>query len=310
MIVFRNIDDIRDIEPCALALGTFDGVHLGHQKLIGAAVERAGELGIKAGVFTFSNHPRDLLPNAKPVKNILYSHEKEEILAGIGVDYLFDVPFTKEIMGMDPESYVSELLVGKCNAKVLACGTDHRFGYMAQGNPDLLRKLGEKLGFEALIIEKLEIEGNEVSSSLIRTLIASGRVDRCKTYMGRNYEIAGDVVVGNRLGRKLGFPTSNLLIDPEMVTPPNGVYATICNWNGKAYKSVTNVGVKPTVGDNVKNVETHIFDFDKELYGKRIVVEFLMKMRDEVKFDSVEELSEQIVRDCREARAFHEKNAE
>ncbi|MBR3053427.1 MAG: adenylyltransferase/cytidyltransferase family protein, partial [Firmicutes bacterium] len=168
MIVFKDIAEIKDTEPCAVALGTFDGVHLGHQKLIGAAVERAKELGIKAGVFTFSNHPRDLLPNAKPVKNILYSREKEEILAGLGVDYLFDVPFTREIMEMDPERYVSDLLVGRCSARVLACGTDHRFGYKAKGDPALLRELGEKLGFEALIVDKLEIEGNEVSSSLIR----------------------------------------------------------------------------------------------------------------------------------------------
>lgn len=126
-------------------------------------------------------------------------------------------------------------------------------------------------------------------------------------YMGRNYAIGGEVVVGNRLGRKLGFPTSNLVIDPAMVTPPNGVYVTYCTYNGVRYPSVTNVGIKPTIGHYHKNVETHIFNFDKELYGKKIIVEFLKKTRDEVKFDSIDELSEQIVRDCREAREFHDK---
>jgi riboflavin kinase/FMN adenylyltransferase len=170
--------------------------------------------------------------------------------------------------------------------------------------------MGRTLDFDVVEMPPYKIKGSVVSSSLIRTLIASGQVEKCKTYMGRNYAITGEVVVGNKLGRKLGFPTSNLVIDPSMVTPPNGVYVTICTYNGVRYPSVTNVGNKPTIGHYNKNVETHIFQFDKELYGKEIAVEFLKKTRDEVKFDNVQELSEQIVRDCREAKVFHQQNGQ
>lgn len=306
MRVYNSLEEINNIEETVVALGSFDGVHLGHQALIKIAAEKAAALGVGSAVFTFSNHPKDILPNTVPVKNILYRSEKEQIMEGLGVEYLFDIPFTKEIMSMAPRDYVEELLVDKCNAKAICCGFNHRFGYRAEGNPEYLQKLGKKLGYDVVVMEPYLVENNLVSSSLIRTLIASGQVERCITYMGRYYAVEGEVVVGNRLGKSLGFPTSNLIIDESMVTPPNGVYATYCIFNGKRYESVTNVGVKPTVGSFDKNVETHIFDFNKELYGKRITVEFLKKMRDEVKFDSLEDLSEQIVRDCKEAKNFHD----
>jgi riboflavin kinase/FMN adenylyltransferase len=306
MITYRTLEEITEIEPTAVAVGNFDGVHLGHQKLIGKTVEFAREHGLKSAVFTFSNHPRNLIKTASPVKNILYQHEKAEIIASLGVDYMIDIPFTKEIMEMDPVAFVQNLLLEKANMKAVFCGFNYTFGYKAEGNTDVLRNIGMDKGFSVNVMPPFMIDDNIVSSTLIRTLIASGQVERCKRYMGRNYEIAGEVVVGNRLGRKLGFPTSNLVIDKSMVTPPNGVYVTLCDYNGVKYPSVTNVGVKPTIGKYNKNVETHIFDFNKELYGKQIVVEFLKKTRDEVKFDNVQDLSEQIVRDCREVKRFHE----
>lgn len=308
MQVFETLEQIKDIQPTAVALGNFDGVHLGHQELIKRAVERAKEDGLKAAVFTFSNHPKNLLPREKKVKSILSKEEKTEIIASLGVDYLFNIPFNKGIMSMTPEAFVQELLVDKFNMKAAFCGFNYHFGFKAQGNPDVLREIGAEKGFDVTEMPAYKIKGDIVSSSLLRTLIASGQVEKCETYMGRNYAIGGEVVVGNRLGRKLGFPTSNLVIDHDMVTPPNGVYITYCTYNGVRYPSVTNVGIKPTIGNYTKNVETHIFNFDKELYGKHITVEFLKKTRDEVKFDSVRDLSEQIVRDCREAKAFHEKN--
>lgn len=315
MEIFNALEEINNIESTALALGSFDGVHLGHQELIRRTVERAKEKGLASGVFTFSNHPKNVIQGKDAVRNILYKREKETIIESLGVDYLFDIPFTNEIMTLPKEDYVKKLLVDTCKAKVVACGFNHRFGYKAEGDTKALQELGEKYGYEALIMEPFVIDGNVVSSSLIRTLVASGRVDKCPTYMGRYYAINGEVVVGNRLGRTIGFPTSNLMIDFSMVTPPNGVYVTYSTYNGKRYPSVTNVGIKPTVDgpkgedlkSRIKNVETHIFDFDNELYGKTITVEFLRKLRDEVRFDDMKELSEQIVRDCREARRYHEK---
>lgn len=306
MITFENLTDIHDIEPTALALGNFDGVHLGHQVLIGAMVEKAREKGLKAAVFTFSNHPRNLLPGKTPVLNITMDGQKSEIIESLGVDYLFNIEFTHEIMTMEPERFIKELLVDRCNGKDMFCGFNYNYGFKAKGNPEFLREKGVEMGFDVWEMPPFKIHDDVVSSSLIRTLIASGQVEKCEMYMGRHYAIDGEVVVGNKLGRKLGFPTSNLVISPGMVTPPNGVYVTYCTYNGKRYPSVTNVGHKPTIGQYAKNVETHIFNFNKELYGKHISVEFLQKTRDEVKFDNVEELSEQILRDCRDAREYHE----
>ena len=307
MKIFETLEEIKDIEPSAVALGNFDGVHLGHQELIRQMVKTARERNLKAAVFTFSNHPKDLLPKEKKVKNILSRKEKAQIIESLDVDYLFNIEFTKAIMTMEPVDFIKKLLLDKFSMKAAFCGFNYHFGYKAQGNPDVLRNVGLEEDFDVTEMSAYKIKGNIVSSSMIRTLIASGQVEKCMTYMGRHYSIGGEVVVGNRLGRKLGFPTSNLVIDPSMVTPPNGVYVTYCTYNGVRYPSVTNVGIKPTVGHYNKNVETHIFNFDKELYGKHIEVEFLEKTRDEVKFDSVRDLSEQIVRDCREAKAVHDK---
>lgn len=305
MKIFNSLDEINDIQPCAVALGNFDGVHKGHQQLINKAVRAAQRHGIKSAVFTFSNHPKSMLPGNKEVKNIIYQEEKIALIEKLGVDYLFNIKFTKEIQTMDPVDFIRKLLYGKLLAAETFCGFNYRFGYKASGNIKLLREEGKRLGIRVNVIEPVIIDGEVVSSTLIRSLIRSGDVDECAKYLGRNYDIGGEVVVGNRLGKKLGFPTSNIMIDETMVTPPNGVYITYCIYNGIKYPSVTNVGVKPTVGTYKKNMETHIFNFNKELYGKHIKIEFLKMTRDEVKFDSVDELSAQIARDCRQAKEYH-----
>ena len=308
MIIFDDLEKISEVPETAIALGNFDGVHLGHQKLIGEAVRKAKEKGIKSAVFTFSNHPRDLVPGTEKVKNILYSTEKAEVIESLGIDYLFSIPFTKEIMAMSPESFIQELLCDKFNAKVVVCGFNYNFGYKAQGTPEILQEIGKKKGFEMVMIPPCKVDGNVVSSTLIREFIADGKMEDVKKYMGRNYIVSGEVVVGNRLGRRIGFPTSNLVIEENMVTPPNGVYVTLCEYNDKVFPGITNVGVKPTIGNYNKNIETHIFNFDQEIYGKKIKVEFIKKMREEIKFDNVEALSRQIKSDCLDAEAFHRAN--
>ena len=310
MEIIRSLSDIVNIGKTSVALGNFDGVHLGHQELIKEAVEQAAADGVKSAVFTFSNHPSGVIPGVKAVKSILTDERKASLIEDMGVDYLFDVPFTEELRDMEAEDFVRELLVGKMNVRDAFCGYNYQFGARAFGTAEILEMYGEKYGFEVFEMAPFEIDGHVVSSSFIRLLIEKGYISRVKNYMGRNYEIEGEVVVGNRLGKKLGFPTSNLQLDEQMAAPPNGVYATYCIYNGVKYPSITNVGVKPTVGEFDKNVETHIFDFDKELYGKYIMVEFLKKMRDEEKFDSLDELSAQIVKDCESARDWFESNAE
>lgn len=305
MIVFNSLEEIQNIEPCSIALGNFDGVHNGHRALISRAVDKAQELGIKSGVFTFSNHPKNFFAGDQIVKNIIYQEEKAKLIEDLGVDYLFNVEFTSEIASMEPVDFIDHILVDKLNLKEAFCGFNYRFGFKAAGNPQVLREEGLVKGYHVNEIEPVTVEGDVVSSTLIRGLIRSGKMEECEKYLGRKYSIGGEVVVGNRLGRTIGFPTSNIMIDENMVTPPNGVYITYCIHNDEKYPSVTNVGVKPTIGSFQKNMETHIFNFDKELYGKHIRVEFLKMTRDEAKFSSVEELSAQIVKDCEEAKSYH-----
>lgn len=308
MIVFNSLDEIKDIEPCVIAVGNFDGVHLGHQAIIKKAINDAKGEGIKSAVFTFSNHPRNLLKEKDSVKNILYAEDKQKIIEDLGIDYMFNIPFTDEIRTMDPVDFIDNILLEKFKMKEVLCGFNYHFGYKAEGNVELLLKEGLNKGFSVHVTDAFTVDDQVVSSSLIREKIAEGDMLACSRLLGRHYAVEGEVVVGNRLGKKLGFPTSNVNIDEAMVSPPNGVYITICTYNGESYPSITNVGHKPTIGEYGKNVETHIFNFDKELYGKNIKVEFLKKMRDEIKFDSVEALSAQITEDCITAKAYHRQH--
>lgn len=307
MIVFNNLDEINNISDTVVALGNFDGVHKGHQELISRTVKTAQAANLKSAVFTFSNHPKNVNANELVVKNILYFDEKASIINNLGIDYLFSIAFDDHIRSMEAIEFIDKILTGKLKMKQAYCGFNYRFGYKAAGTPEVLIHEGIKKGFGIHVLEPFMLDGNLVSSTFIRNLIAEGKVEQCLKYMGRYYSIGGEVVVGNKIGRTIGFPTSNLIIDENMVTPPNGVYVTYCIYNGVKYPSVTNVGVKPTIGEYKKNLETHIFNFDKELYGKNIRVEFLDKTRDERKFNSVEELSKQITADCIMAKAYHRK---
>lgn len=308
MKVFTKLEDIKKIQPTVIALGNFDGIHKGHQELIRRTVKSAKIAGLKSAVFTFTNHPKNVMSESMLIKNILYFEDKVDILKALGVNYLFSIDFDKRIQYMHPNDFIEELLVNTFQMKEAYCGFNHRFGYKAEGSPEILMQQGLKYDYGIHVLEPYKISGNVVSSTLIRNLIAVGEVESCMTYMGRYYCVGGTVVVGNRIGRTIGFPTSNITIDDTMVAPSNGVYITCCTYNGVCYHSVTNVGLKPTVGHYKKNIETHMFDFNKEIYGKEIRVEFLKKLRNEHKFEDVTSLGEQIQKDCLAARQFHEKN--
>ncbi len=305
MKVFRKLEEIKISEPLAIALGNFDGVHRGHMKLIERTIEEGKKRSLKTAVLTFSTHPKNLIPKEEPVKLLLSNKEKEEIIANLGVDYIFNIPFDQPMMTMSEREFAQKFLSERLHMKLGVTGHNYRFGYMAGGDVSSLKLMGDEFGYETVTIDPVIIDDNLVSSTMIRTMIAAGQVDRCMTYMGRNYTVAGEVVVGNKLGKTIGFPTSNLDLDHRKVTPPNGVYITLCSYGKHIYPSVTNVGNKPTIGEYERNAETHIFGFDKELYGKEIKVEFLLKLRDEVKFHGLQPLKEQILRDCREARNYH-----
>lgn len=304
MKIFENLNDIDIKGPLSLALGNFDGIHLGHKRIIEKTVEKAEEKGLESGVFTFSNHPRNVIADEVFTKNIIYFEEKARLLQGLGISYLFSIPFDDEIMNMSYDEFVKDVLIGKLQMKEGFCGFNYRFGYKGLGDSEKLKKLAEKLDFTINIIEPVKVDGEIVSSTLIREMITSGKMEKCAKFLGRPYAIDGTVVMGNRVGRKLGFPTTNLVIDEQMVSPANGVYITLCTYNGLSFPSITNVGTKPTLGEYAKNVETHIFGLDSDLYYKRIHVEFVKKIRQEEKFNSVSELSKQIEKDCLVARKY------
>lgn len=305
MRIIRSLEE-ESKEPIVLALGNFDGIHLGHKALIKECVAKAEEIGIKPAVFTFSNHPKNIIANESFTKNIVYFDEKAKILKDLGVKILFSIVFDEKVMTMSPREFVEDILIKKLNMKYAFCGFNYNFGAKGGGNTDDLIMLGKEFGFNVQIIPPIIIDGNLVSSTLIRSLIEEGKVDECIKYLGRPYSVDGQVIAGNKMGKALGFPTSNLAIDEEMVSPANGVYVSRSTYEGVTYNSITNVGNKPTIGDYLRNVETHIFDFDKELYNKTIHVEFLQRIRDEIKFESKEELVKQIAKDCQYANKFFE----
>lgn len=305
MKIFKSLEEIENIQFTSVALGNFDGIHKGHQELIRCAVAAAKEKGLKSAVFTFTNHPKNVLSGKSLVKNILYPDEKAAILQLLGVDYLFSIDFTEKIMTTPPQAFLKELLVDRFKMKHAVCGFNYHFGFKAEGSPEFLMQNAEDYGYSLQVLKPFCIDENVVSSTLIRNLIAVGEVDACPKYLGRYYSIGGRVVVGNKIGRRIGFPTLNCTIDESMVSPSNGVYITYCIYDGIRYESVTNVGKKPTIGQYSKNIETHIFNFNENLYGEEIRVEFIKKIRDEYKFDGIEALSEQISKDCDTALAYH-----
>lgn len=308
MKVFESLEEIREIDDTVVALGNFDGVHLGHQEIIRRTVESARAGALKSAVFTFSNHTSTVLPGIEPVKNILYEESKRSIIEEIGIDYMIDIPFTEEILSMSPGSFIKEILVDILHIREAYCGFNYTFGHKAQGNPTVLMEQGLQYGFGIHVQEPFMMDGKVVSSTWIRELISEGEMEEAARLMGRMYAIEGEVVVGNKLGRTIGFPTCNLIVDETMITPPNGVYISMCTCKGNRHHAVTNVGNKPTIGSYAKNIETHIFDFDEDVYGETIRVEFIRHTRSEKKFDSIDELKAQIERDSIDARVYHRQH--
>ena len=306
MRVFTDLNQIDDMENSVIAFGNFDGVHKGHQELIRRTVNSAISTGLKSIIFTFSNHPKNVLAGRRVVKNIQTFEEKIESIRSLGINYVVTVPFDDNIRYMEPEEFIIDILVKKLNMKEAFCGFNYSFGRNGRGTPETLMKVGFSQGYGIHVVEPFMVEGEIVSSTLIRKYIEEGRVDKCLKLMGRFYATGGTVVKGNKFGRTLGFPTTNLTLDDDMVSPANGVYVTYCYFEGQRYASITNVGTRPTIGDaNARSIETHIFNFDRDIYGQPIKVEFLERLRPELRFETMEELAVQIKEDCLTAASYH-----
>lgn len=304
MKIFKSLSELNNCEACVCALGNFDGIHKGHQALIKTAVDSAKKLGIKSAVFTFTEHPINVMTGHVVTKNILNFDDKAEIIESMGIDYLFSFDF-EDYRLMSPEDFAKDFLAKSLKIKHAVCGFNYSFGYKAGGHKEDLIKFGETYGFETTVIDPVLIDGLVVSSTLIRGCIEKGDLESYLAYTGRPYIIYGKVMEGEHNGRKMGFPTVNLNLDPSMALPANGVYTTKTHIGSSVYPSITNVGNKPTIGDFAKNAETHIFNFTENIYGKPLKVEFIKMQRFEKKFDSMDSLAAQIDKDCLEAKKYH-----
>jgi riboflavin kinase/FMN adenylyltransferase len=306
MIVFTRLEDIGNIEKTAVAMGNFDGLHRGHVELIKRTVAGAARSGVKSAVFTFANHPKNALAGEFVVRNIQYPDDKAAMIEALGVDYLFSLPFTEDMHHMSGDAFVGDLLLGTFNMAEAFCGFNFHYGYKAGGDADSLRAAGARLAFPVHVMEDLRVDGRTVSSSLIRALIAEGRMEECARFLGRSYFVKGTVSEGKRIGRTFGFPTLNITTDSGMVIPAHGVYVTECEVANETRAGVTNVGVRPTIeGNGIRLVETHLLDYSGDLYGLSARVSFLKKLRDEKRFANPELLALQIKEDCQRARRYH-----
>ena len=287
--------------PSVVALGCFDGVHCGHASVIKKAVEIAKEKKLACIVFTFDEPPKNLF-SPFPIPLITSTKKKAELIEDLGADILLSVPFTHEIAKLSPTEFAERILSEHLNASHIVCGFDYTFGAMAKGNTTFLTDFCDERKIALTVMPKLEIDGDCVSSTLIRELISEGNVERAALLLGRPYSISATVISDKGLARKLGFATANQVFDGNALMPQNGVYATIARTNGVPYRAITNVGVRPTVNGSTLCAETHIFDFCDDLYGKTLEIEFIGFIRGEKKFNSVDELRSQVLKDIETAK--------
>ncbi len=296
-IFWSDIGNLDTSKGLGIALGNFDGLHQGHMKLINTVIEKSTREGLSSLVYTFAIHPVNVISNKKILPILTTNTQKSELLKNTKLDYLYFESFDESFMLMSAEDFVKKILVDKFNVKIIVVGFDYRFGYKGAGDVNLLNSLAKIYGFKVYVIEPVKLGDTIISSSVIRRLIACGDVEQASTFLNRNYSIIGTVVKGKELGRKIGFPTINIIPKSGILIPANGVYASNVVLNGKKYNSITNVGTNPTVGDIGIRIETHIIDYSGSLYGEEVEVFFLKKIRDERKFNSLEELIEQIKKD-------------
>lgn len=310
MNVIRKIEDVfYEEQKTGVALGTFDGLHIGHQKVVSSLVKTCKEKNLKSIVYTFSNHPREFTNKDSLPNRILTLEEKIDFFETLGIDELVLVEFDDFQKNITAHDFIVDLLLEKLNMTHLVIGFNFRFGKGAEGDVSMLNQYAQKYKFKLSVIEGVYIEEDIVSSTRIREQLRLGHVENCKKLLGRNYTASGMVIKGKQVGAQLGFPTANILVSPNMTLLKSGVYITKTHIGIKTYKSVTNVGFNPTFNQNNFNLETYIFDFSENIYHKFITVEFIHRLRDEMKYSSLDGLKEQINKDVQEAKAYFKKKS-
>lgn len=305
MEILRSIPELeRSRGPLFLAIGVFDGVHRGHQAVISTSAEHARAANGTAVVVTFDPHPEKVLRPDRAPHLLTATQHKVVLIRELGVDNLLIVHFDKQFAATEPEDFVGELVAHSKPLKEICVGHEWSFGKNRRGNLDLLKKLGAKSNFDVIGIPPVKINGAVVSSTAIRQAIEKGDFSKATEMLGREYTILGTVTRGDSLGKKIGFPTANLSAHSEQF-PPNGVYAAEAKIDNELHRGVINLGVRPTVsgGKSERVLEIHLFDFDRDIYGRDVEVRFLTFLRPEKKFENLDALVEQIRRDVERARA-------
>lgn len=302
MKVFTQIENVKHDAPVYMALGTFDGIHIGHQAIIARTLQQAKNKNCCSAVFTFSNHPLNVIDADRRPPLIITNQEKVKLIAELGVDMLFNVPFTTELLQLTPEKFI-EKLVTNMNLQHVTVGANFTYGYRGTGTPALLTAAGAKHGFTVDVVSMIDVEGVIVSSTVIRQLVTDGAVKQAANLLGRSITISGKVSKGDQRGRKLGFPTANLAIVQGLLVPADGVYAVyIYDETGAKFNGVANIGNNPTFTRQTHRIEVHILDFDRILYGKQLKIQFIDRIRGEIVFASVEQLKEQMQADIKFSR--------
>ncbi|MCC4227407.1 bifunctional riboflavin kinase/FAD synthetase [Zunongwangia profunda] len=291
MEIHKGASAFKSDKPTVVTIGTFDGVHAGHQKIIKRLVDSARANNLESVILTFFPHPRMVLQKESGIKLINTIEERTDILEQSGIDHLVIHPFTMQFSRLTAREFVKEILVEKLRAKKVIIGYDHRFGRNRTANINDLKRFGEEFDFEVEEITRQDIEEVAVSSTKIRTALEEGRVEKANNYLRHPFSLKGEVVKGRGLGKEFNYPTANINIAEDYkLIPKNGVYVVRSVIEGETYFGMMSIGTNPTVGGTSRTIESFFFKLDKDLYGKRLKIDLLIRIRDEKKFNSVEEL--------------------
>jgi riboflavin kinase/FMN adenylyltransferase len=301
MALIRNLAELNPGPPAVMTIGVFDGVHRGHQALISQVVERARALQGQSIVLTFYPHPRAVLRPGKPVYELTSQDEKLALIAALGADVVTTVTFTRELSLLTAAQFI-DLLLQHVHLRELWVGPDFALGHNREGTVERLSQLGTEHHFAVDVVEPVDSAGERVSSSRIRDLVTAGDVEQAATLLGRYPHIEGVVVTGVRRGQTLGFPTANLALTAAYLLPADGIYAVFAELDGARLPAVASIGVRPTFGINDRLVEVYLFDFARDIYGQHLGVSLVKRLRNEERFDSVDDLIAQMQRDASEAR--------
>ncbi len=309
MRIFKGIDELGAFKNSVVTIGTFDGAHKGHQKILSRLNDRAKETQGESILFTFYPHPRMIVfPENHNLKLLQTIDEKIESLAAFGLDNLIIYPFTKEFSRLTAFEFVRDILVEKLKVKTLVIGYDHQFGRNREGDLEFLKETAKIFDFDVEEISAEEVQEVNVSSTKIRQSLNKGNIERANEFLGRPFLCTGIVVEGKKLGRELGFPTLNIQVNNDhKILPKDGVYAVQVLIDAKNFRGMMNIGQNPTVknsGDQEKKLEVHIFDFDKEIYGTEVKMFFHKFIRDEKTFSNLEELKSQLIKDEKSVRKY------